>query len=62
MHPRVDTTTSPGGRRWYLNGMPPWETPELYQSEAALFRIEPVKTPTHIVQGSSDVRVSYLEA
>ena len=45
---------------WYLNGMP-WETPELYQSEAALFRMNKVKTPTHIVQGSSDVRVSYLE-
>ncbi len=45
---------------WYLNGMP-WETPELYQSEAALFRMNRVKTPTHIVQGNSDVRVSYLE-
>src|SRR5277367_3804613 len=45
---------------WYLNGKP-WETPELYQSEAALFRMNRVKTPTHIVQGNSDVRVSYLE-
>ena len=45
---------------WYLNGMP-WETPELYQSEAALFRMNKVKTPTHIVQGAADVRVSYLE-
>jgi dipeptidyl aminopeptidase/acylaminoacyl peptidase len=45
---------------WYLNGKP-WETPQLYQSEAALFRMNRVKTPTHIVQGSSDVRVSYLE-
>ena len=45
---------------WYLHGKP-WESPELYQSEAALFRMNRVKTPTHIVQGSSDVRVSYLE-
>ena len=45
---------------WYLSGNP-WETPELYQSEAALFRMNRVKTPTHIVQGTSDVRVSYLE-
>jgi dipeptidyl aminopeptidase/acylaminoacyl peptidase len=45
---------------WYLNGKP-WETPDLYQSEAALFRMNRVKTPTHIVQGSADVRVSYLE-
>ena len=29
--------------------------------EAALFRMNKVKTPTHIVQGNSDVRVSYLE-
>jgi dipeptidyl aminopeptidase/acylaminoacyl peptidase len=45
---------------WYLNGKP-WESPEIYQSEAALFRMNRVKTPTHIVQGSADVRVSYLE-
>ena len=45
---------------WYLNGRP-WESPEIYQSEAALFRMNRVKTPTHIVQGNSDVRVSYLE-
>ena len=45
---------------WYLNGKP-WETPEFYQSEAALFRMNRVKTPTHVVQGQSDVRVSYLE-
>jgi dipeptidyl aminopeptidase/acylaminoacyl peptidase len=45
---------------WYLNGRP-WESPEMYQAEAALFRMNRVKTPTHIVQGSSDVRVSYFE-
>ncbi len=45
---------------WYLNGKP-WETPGNYQSEAALFRMNRVKTPTHIVQGSGDVRVSFLE-
>jgi len=45
---------------WYLNGKP-WEKPEIYQSEAALFRMNRVTTPTHIVQGNSDVRVSYLE-
>ncbi len=45
---------------WYLGGRP-WEDPELYQSEAALFRFDKVKTPTHLVQGGADVRVSYLE-
>jgi dipeptidyl aminopeptidase/acylaminoacyl peptidase len=45
---------------WYLTG-DPWEKPELYQSEAALFQINKVTTPTHIVGGNADVRVSYLE-
>ena len=45
---------------WYLGGRP-WENPDLYQSEAALFRFDKVKTPTHLVQGGSDIRVSYLE-
>jgi dipeptidyl aminopeptidase/acylaminoacyl peptidase len=45
---------------WYLGGQP-WENPDLYQSEAALFRFDRVKTPTHLVQGGADVRVSYLE-
>ena len=45
---------------WYLGGEP-WQNPELYQSEAALFQFDKVKTPTHMVQGGADVRVSYLE-
>jgi dipeptidyl aminopeptidase/acylaminoacyl peptidase len=45
---------------WYLSGTP-WEKPELYQSEAALFQMNKVTTPTHIVGGNADVRVSYLE-
>jgi dipeptidyl aminopeptidase/acylaminoacyl peptidase len=45
---------------WYLGGKP-WENPEIYQSEAALFRMDKVKTPTHMVQGGADIRVSYLE-
>jgi dipeptidyl aminopeptidase/acylaminoacyl peptidase len=45
---------------WFLGGRP-WEKPDIYQSEAALFRFDKVKTPTHVVQGGSDVRVSYLE-
>jgi dipeptidyl aminopeptidase/acylaminoacyl peptidase len=45
---------------WYLGGRP-WENPALYQEEAALFRFDKVKTPTHLVQGGSDIRVSYLE-
>jgi len=45
---------------WYLGGRP-WENPGIYQSEAALFQMDKVKTPTHLVQGGSDIRVSYLE-
>jgi dipeptidyl aminopeptidase/acylaminoacyl peptidase len=45
---------------WYLSGAP-WEKPELYQSEAALFQINKVTTPTHIVGGNADNRVSYFE-
>ncbi len=45
---------------WYLGGEP-WQKPELYQSEGALFRFDKVKTPTHLVQGGADIRVSYLE-
>ncbi len=45
---------------WYLGGEP-WQDPDLYQSEAALFRFDKVKTPTHLVQGGADIRVSYLE-
>jgi dipeptidyl aminopeptidase/acylaminoacyl peptidase len=45
---------------WYLGGKP-WENPGLYASEAALFQFDKVKTPTHLVQGGADIRVSYLE-
>ncbi|HWA95822.1 MAG TPA: S9 family peptidase [Terracidiphilus sp.] len=45
---------------WYLGGTP-WQNPENYQNEAALFRFDKVKTPVHLVQGGADVRVSYLE-
>jgi len=45
---------------WYLGGRP-WENAALYQSEAALFQFDKVKTATHLVQGGADVRVSYLE-
>ena len=46
---------------WYLGGALPWQNPGLYQSEAALFQMNKVRTPTHIVGGNADVRVGYLE-
>ncbi|MHB1022282.1 MAG: S9 family peptidase [Acidobacteriaceae bacterium] len=45
---------------WMLNGTP-WQQPKLYQSEAALFQMDKVKTPVHLVGGGSDVRVSTME-
>ncbi len=41
---------------WYLGGTP-WEAVKNYNSEAAIFQINKVKTPTHIVGGSVDIRV-----
>jgi dipeptidyl aminopeptidase/acylaminoacyl peptidase len=46
---------------WYLGGVLPWQNPSIYQLEAALFQMDKVKTPTHIVGGDADVRVSFLE-
>lgn len=45
---------------WYLGGTP-WQNPAIYQSEAALFQMNKVTTPTHLVGGQDDIRVSYLE-
>jgi dipeptidyl aminopeptidase/acylaminoacyl peptidase len=41
---------------WYLGGTP-WEVPETYNEEAAIFQITKVSTPTHIVGGAVDIRV-----
>ena len=45
----------------YVMGGAPWENPTRYQSEAAIFLIDKVRTPTHIVQGGDDIRVPVLE-
>lgn len=45
---------------WYLSGAP-WEKPEIYQSEAALFQMDKIKTPTHMIGGDADNRVSFFE-
>ena len=44
----------------YLGGRP-WEKPEIYQSEAALFQMNKVTTPTHMIAGDADIRVAFLE-
>ncbi len=46
----------------YFLGGRPWEAPQRYHDEAAIFQIDKVRTPTHIVAGAADVRVAVAEA
>lgn len=46
---------------YYLGGTP-WEERQNYEDEAAIFQIDKVRTPTHIVVGAEDVRVAADEA
>jgi len=50
----LDDANNLGGR--------PWEIPQRYDSEAAIFQIDKVRTPTHIVSGADDIRVPVLES
>ncbi len=45
----------------YFLGGRPWEAPQRYHDEAAIFQMDKVKTPTHMVAGADDVRVAVLE-
>jgi dipeptidyl aminopeptidase/acylaminoacyl peptidase len=45
----------------YFLGGRPWEAAQRYHDEAAIFQINNVKTPTHMVAGGSDIRVAVLE-
>jgi dipeptidyl aminopeptidase/acylaminoacyl peptidase len=45
---------------FYLGGTP-WQAQSNYNSEAALFQFDKVKTPTHVVGGADDVRVAVAE-
>jgi len=44
-----------------LGGLP-WEVPQRYQDEAAIFQMNKVRTPTLIVAGADDIRVAVAEA
>jgi dipeptidyl aminopeptidase/acylaminoacyl peptidase len=46
---------------YYLGGQP-WEAPQRYHEEAAIYQIDKVRTPTHIVAGGEDIRVAVAEA
>ncbi len=45
----------------YFLGGRPWEAAERFHDEAAIFQIDKVKTPTHVVAGADDIRVAVLE-
>ena len=45
----------------YFLGGRPWEAAQRYHDEAAIFQIDKVKTPTHMVGGGNDIRVAVLE-
>jgi dipeptidyl aminopeptidase/acylaminoacyl peptidase len=45
---------------YFLGGLP-WETADRYRSEAAIYQLNKVRTPTHIVAGADDIRVAVLE-
>src|SRR5208282_5809015 len=45
----------------YFLGGRPWEAQQHYHDEAAIFQIDKVKTPTHMVAGVDDIRVAVLE-
>jgi dipeptidyl aminopeptidase/acylaminoacyl peptidase len=46
---------------YFLGGLP-WKAKQNYDDEAAIWRIDQVKTPTHIVSGAEDIRVYVGEA
>lgn len=45
----------------YMLGGMPWQVTKRYDSEAAIFQITKVRTPTHMVAGADDIRVPVLE-
>jgi dipeptidyl aminopeptidase/acylaminoacyl peptidase len=45
---------------YFLGGLP-WEAADQYRKEAAIYQINKVRTPTHLVAGADDIRVSVGE-
>ncbi len=45
---------------YFLGGLP-WEVPQRYEEEAAIFQMNKVRTPTHQVAGADDIRVAVAE-
>jgi dipeptidyl aminopeptidase/acylaminoacyl peptidase len=45
---------------YFLGGLP-WEQAQRYHDEAAIFQMNKVRTPTHMVAGADDIRVAVAE-
>ena len=45
-----------------LLGSFPWEQPALYQNQSAIYYFDRIRTPTHIVAGTADVRVPFSQS
>jgi len=45
-----------------LVGSVPWTMPKLYQNQSAIYYVDRVRTPTHIVAGTADVRVPFSQS
>jgi len=45
----------------YFLGGEPWVAAQRYHDEAAIFQIDKVRTPTHLVAGADDIRVAVAE-
>src|SRR5207244_1258996 len=45
---------------YFLGGLP-WVAQQRYHDEAAIYQINKVRTPTHIVGGANDIRVAVAE-
>jgi len=45
---------------YFLGGLP-WEAAQRYHDEGAIYQINKVKTPTHMVAGGDDIRVAVSE-
>jgi dipeptidyl aminopeptidase/acylaminoacyl peptidase len=45
---------------YYLGGLP-WQAADRYRSEGAIYQLNKVRTPTHMVGGADDIRVAVLE-
>lgn len=45
-----------------LLGNLPWKSPSTYQNQSAIYHFDRIRTPTHIVAGTADIRVPWSQS